>query len=223
MDYSHLTKAPLFLGLPEKEIRSILSGVPHRVRKFKADALIARNGDEVNSMMIVIEGKVKGEMVDYTGRIIKIEDIPAPGAIASAFMFGNRNKFPVNVQALSDTELLVIEKPDFLKLLMGNDRILVNFLNMISNRSQFLSDKIKFLNFKTIKGKLAQLFLQKAGNEKIFITLGMTQSDLADYFGVARPSIARALGEMEDEKLIEAKGKTIKLIDKKRLGMLTTS
>ncbi|MCX6329248.1 MAG: hypothetical protein NTZ85_07005 [Bacteroidia bacterium] len=27
----------------------------------------------------------------------EIEDIPAPGALASAFMFGNRNRFPVNV------------------------------------------------------------------------------------------------------------------------------
>jgi CRP-like cAMP-binding protein len=223
MDYSLLTKAPLFQSISEEEIRSILSIVPHRIRKFRADTIIARSGDEVNSMMIVIEGKVKGEMVDYTGRVIKIEDIPAPGAIASAFMFGSRNKFPVNVHAISNTQLLVIAKPDFLKLLMGNDRILVNFLNMISDRSQFLSDKIRFLNFKTIKGKLAQLFLQKAGNERIFITLEMTQTDLADYFGVARPSIARALGEMEEEKLIEAKGKTIKLIDKKRLGTLTTS
>jgi len=29
--------------------------------------------------MIVIMGIVKGEMVDYAGRVIKIEDIPAPG------------------------------------------------------------------------------------------------------------------------------------------------
>jgi len=223
MDYSLLTRAPLFQNLSEEDIRTILSTVPHRVLKFNADTLIAQSGDDVNSMMIVIDGKVKGEMVDFTGRVIKIEDIPAPGSLASAFMFGSRTKFPVNVHAISDTKLLVIAKSDFLNLLRANDRILVNFLNMISNRSQFLSDKIKFLNFKTIKGKLAQLFLQKAGNEKVYIMLDMTQADLADYFGVARPSIARALGEMEEERIIEANGKTIKIIDKKRLGMLTSS
>ncbi len=37
----------------------------------------------------------------------------------------------------------------------------------------------------------------------------MTQTDLADYFGVARPSLARALKELEDEKMIEATGKVI--------------
>jgi len=223
MDYSLLTRAPLFQSISEEEIKSVLFTVPFRIRKYKADTLIAQSGDKINSMMIVIEGKVKGEMVDFTGRVIKIEEIAAPGAIASAFMFGTNNRFPVNVNAVTNTELLVIEKPDFLKLLIAEDRMLINFLNMISNRSQFLSDKIKFLNFKTIKGKLAQFFLQRAGKDKNFITLEMTQKDLADYFGVARPSIARALKEMEEEKVIEAKGKSIRIIDKMSLGALTIS
>jgi CRP-like cAMP-binding protein len=220
MDYSLLLKAPLFKRLSFEEIDKLLSVVPYRIRKFKAGSLIAQSGEIVDSLMIVITGIVKGEMVDYTGRIIKIEDIPAPGALASAFMFGNRNRFPVNVIAVSTVELLIIEKSEFLKLLMKNDKILINFLDMISNRSQFLSEKIKFLNFKTIKGKLAQFILQRAGENKSEIVLDMTQNDLADFFGVARPSVARALGDMEEEGLIEAKAKSVKILDKKQLGLL---
>ena len=115
----------------------------------------------------------------------------------------------------------MIAKSDFLRLLMKYDALLVNFLDMISSRSQFLSEKIKFLNFKTIKGKLAFFILQKSGINGALITLGMTQNELADFFGVARPSIARALGELEDEGYIEAKGKSIKIIDKEGLAELT--
>ncbi len=50
----------------------------------------------------------------------------------------------------------------------------------------------------------------------------MTQNDLADFFGVARPSVGRALGEMEEEGIIEARGKNIRIIDKKRLAELTS-
>jgi CRP-like cAMP-binding protein len=171
--------------------------------------------------MLIIAGAVKGEMVDYTGRIIKIEDIPAPNALASAFLFGNRNQFPVNVVAISDTILMVIEKNNFLKLLRIDGRILTNFLNMISNRSQFLSEKIKFLNFKTIRGKLAQFILQRTTPERFSFRLEMTQADLADYFGVARPSLARALKELEDERMIEALGKVISVTDRKKLTELT--
>jgi CRP/FNR family transcriptional regulator, dissimilatory nitrate respiration regulator len=220
MDYNLLSTAPLFSGLSSEKIADIISGIPHKIKNFKSGSLISQSRDPVTSLIIVITGIVKGEMVDYAGRVIKIEDIPAPGALASAFMFGTRNRFPVNVIAISDTELLIIDKPEFLKLLMRNDKILVNFLDMISNRSQFLSEKIKFLNFKTIKGKLAHYILQKAGKESSIVILDMTQNDLAEFFGVARPSVARALGELEEEGLIEAKGKIIKILDKKGLSDL---
>jgi CRP-like cAMP-binding protein len=184
--------------------------------------MISQSGEPVNSLIVVMSGLVKGEMVDYAGRVIKIEDIPAPGALAPAFMFGKNNRFPVNVIAVTDVELLLIEKSDFLKLLMKNDILLVNFLNIISSRSQFLSEKIKFLNFKTIKGKLAFYILQIAGKDEMQVTLGMTQNDLADFFGVARPSVGRALSELEAEGYLEAHGKTIKIIDKEGLAELTT-
>src|SRR5664279_6534483 len=199
MDYSILSDSPLFKGMTPADVEEILSLVPFRVRKFQTGSMISQSGEIVESLIIVMSGIVKGEMVDYAGRVIKIEDIPAPGALASAFIFGNKNKFPVNVIAISDGELLMIEKSDFLRLLMKYDVLLVNFLDMISSRSQFLSEKIKFLNFKTIKGKLAFYILQKSGLNDSIITLGMTQSNLADFFGVTRPSIARALGELEDE------------------------
>jgi CRP-like cAMP-binding protein len=220
MDYSILSLAPLFKGFAPDEIAKILSLVTHYVRKYKAGTMISLSGEPVNSLMVVMNGVVKGEMVDYAGRVIKIEDIPAPGALASAFMFGNRNKFPVNVIAITDTELLVINKPDFLNLLMTHDKILVNFLDMISNRTQFLSEKIKFLNFKTIKAKLAHYILQRAGKEGSAVTLDMTQSDLADFFGVARPSVARAIGELEDLGFLKADRKSIKILDKKGLSDL---
>jgi len=221
MDYSLLSKAPLFKGMTPDEVKIILSAVPSRVKKFQSGLMISQSGEPVNALIVVISGVVKGEMVDYEGRVIKIEDIPAPGALASAFMFGSRNRFPVNVIAVSDGELLLIEKPDFLKLLMKSDILLINFLEMISNRSHFLSEKIKFLNFKTIKGKLANYILEKAGKESVLVTLGMTQNELADFFGVARPSVARALGDLEKEGYIEAKGKIIRIINKTGLAYLT--
>jgi len=222
MDYNQLAGSPLFKGVSDSDIEAILSAIPFRIRKFKMGNLISQSGEAVNSLMIVISGAVKGEMVDDAGRVIKIEDIPAPGALATAFIFGNANRFPVNVIAISEGEILSIEKPDFIKILMGNDILLVNFLNMISNRSQFLSEKIKFLNFRTIKGKLAQFILQKAQGGKSDIMLGMTQNDLADFFGVARPSVSRAIGELEQEGFIEAAGKNIRILDKDGLSGLVS-
>lgn len=221
MDYQKLSQSPLFAGLSGEVIRNLLESISFKIVKFKKDSIIAQAGEEVTSMLLVLDGVAKGEMTDYSGRVIKIEDIPAPGALAAAFIFGNNNKYPVNVFAVTDIELFSLSKSEFLKLMMNNDRVLLNFLNMISNRSQFLSNKIKFLNFKTIKGKLAQFILQRAGNENRSVVLDLTQNELADYFGVARPSVARALGDIEEDGIIIAKGKTITILNRAKLALLT--
>lgn len=221
MDYTVLIRAPLFKGLMVAEIMSVMALIPYRIRKYKAGAMISQTGDPVNYFMMVLEGTVKGEMVDYSGRVIKIEDVTPSGALAAAFIFGSRSRFPVNVVAVTDASLLVIDKLDFIRFLKGNDKLLINFLDMISDRSQFLSEKIKFLNFKTIKGKLAQYILQIAGNNTTEMKLIMTQGELADYFGVARPSIARVISGMESEGIIYTKGKYIRILDKEKLVRLT--
>jgi CRP-like cAMP-binding protein len=221
MDYTLLLRSPLFKGMTQEEIISVIAVTPFRIRNYKEGALIALSGENVSSFMLVTKGRVKGEMIDFSGRVIKIEEIPASGALAAAFIFGSRNIYPVNVVALDDTQILIIEKTDFLKFLKDHDKILVNYLNMISDRSQFLSEKIKFLNFKTIKGKLAQYILQLAGRDMTQITLQSTQNELAEYFGVARPSIARVMSEMEQEEIIRTRGKHLVIVDKKRLTELT--
>jgi len=218
MDIMKLNSCPLFKGIDPAEIEELLSGVRKKIKKFKSDSSVVMAGEPVSALMVIMAGTVKGEMVDYSGHVIKIEDIPAPGLLAPAFIFGSRNKFPVNVVAVTDTEIFVLEKPDFLKLLSKNEIILGNFLNLISDRSQFLSEKIKFLNFKSIKGKLAQLILQKAGATRNVLSLDMTQNELADFFGVARPSIGRALGEMEEERVLNVKASQITILSRKKLA-----
>jgi CRP/FNR family transcriptional regulator, dissimilatory nitrate respiration regulator len=221
MDFGQLIKSPLFSGLNQAEIEKLITSVPYRIRKFNTGSLIAQSGEPVSSLLIVLTGTVKGEMEDEAGRVIKIEDVPAPGALAAAFIFGNKNRFPVNVIAMFECEILFIAKSDFLSLLMRESMLLVNFLNIISSRSQFLSEKIKFLNFRTIREKLAHFILQAANRDNSEIILEKSQNELADFFGVARPSVSRALGELNDLGVIKASGKRIRIIDRKGLIDLT--
>lgn len=221
MDYTLISQSPLFRGLDPDEISDILEGISFRTKRYRSGSMIAQAGESVTSLMVVIEGVVKGEMVDFAGRVIKIEDIPAPGALASAFLFGSANRFPVNIISITDSAVLMITRNEFVKLLMLNHNILLNFLNIISNRSQFLSEKIKFLNFKTIKGKLSQYILQKAGSSNDSIVMDMTQTELAGFFGVARESIARTLRELDAEGCISARGKHVRIIDRSILVSYT--
>jgi CRP-like cAMP-binding protein len=212
-----LKNSPIFAGLSEEEMEAIFSRTHHFTKTFEVGEIAAFSGEPVNFLMIVLEGSVKGEMVDYSGKTIKIDDIRAPNPLASAFIFGRQNKFPVNVMANEKTKLLYIPKSDFMKMLQADIRIMQNFLSVISGHTQILANKLKFLSFKTIKGKIAQYILSLAGPDRDMVELPLTQNDLAEQFGVARPSLARALGEMAEEGMISVDRKVVKILDKKRL------
>ena len=215
--YDILTRSPIFAGLSSDELEIIFQKCHCFTKTYEVGEILAFSGEPVNFLMIVLEGSVKGEMVDFSGKIIKIDDIRVPNPLASAFIFGRQNKFPVNVMTNEKTKILYIPKFDFLKMLQSDIRIMQNFLNVISGHTQILANKLKFLSFKTIKGKIAQYLLSLAGPDKNVVELPLTQNDLAEQFGVARPSLARALGEMAEEGIISVERKVVRILDRKRL------
>jgi CRP-like cAMP-binding protein len=220
MNFQLLTLCPLFKGITEKEAEFLFKKIHFQVKNYSKDEIVVAAGETVNNLLIVISGSVRGEMIDYSGKIIKIEDIEAPKPLATAFLFGQQNKYPVTVTANNDAGILTIPVTEFLKLLQLNTQILKNYLNSISSRAQFLSNKLNFLSFKTIKGKVAHYLLQQAGEKFHSVELKNTQQQLADLFGVTRPSLARVFGEMQKEGLINIQSKTVSLLDKKALNQL---
>lgn len=211
---SLLQDCTLFQGMSYDEISQVLQGNLNRIKSYTRGSLIAQAGEELRSMQILLQGTIKAEMVDIAGKVIKIEDIEPPRPLAPAFLFGHRNRYPVNISAAEDVKILSIPRDSFLKILQENERVLVNFINIISNRGQFLSNKIKFLSFTSIKGKLAQYLLDLREQESSGqLVLPHSQAQLAELFGVARPSIGRAIGELNQDGIIHAEGKHVEILD----------
>ena len=221
IDYSILERSHLFRGLPPGTTEILLMGINYRIKSFNSGSVVAARGDEVRYAYIVIEGVVRGEMGDASGKVLSIEEIGPGRILAPAFIFGSLARFPVTVVAAAETVLMIINREDFVNLLRSSEKVLTNFLDAVSDRSQFLSEKLRFITFKTIRAKLAQYILDKAGERLFRIRLEVTQQQLADYFGVARPSLARTLRELSDEGLIESTGKEITITDREGLEALT--
>lgn len=215
--FAEISTCPIFEGIQPEELERLFSGIHHFTKTFQVGELIALSGEPCNYLLCLVEGRVKAEMIDFSGKVIKIEDMEAPQVLASAFLFGRENRFPVNIIASEKTKILFIPRHDVLRLMQGNLRVLQNFLNNVSYRAQFLSEKIKFLSFKTIKGKISQYILKLAGNERDMIELTISQQTLAEIFGVTRPALARALGEMAEEGILAVDRRVIRILDRRRL------
>lgn len=221
MQISVLVRSPLFRGMTEAEIENLLRGVSHRVKFYPAGTMAALSGEEISSVIIVLSGSMRGEMVDISGRTIKIEDVNPPQALAAAFIYGTGACYPVTVTANADSELLVIDRADYLTLMQKEKRVLSNYLNVVCTKALFLSDRLKFLSFHTIKGKFAHYLISLPGASTGRVKIDKTQQELSEYFGVTRPSLARAVRGMEEDGLISVDRRDVILKNIKGLAGLT--
>lgn len=215
--FASLNGSPLFKGLGFNEIDALIQNTPHQVKRFSNKEVIAFSGERVEKAMLLVEGKLQGEMLDFSGTRLKIEEIDPPQMVAAAFLYGPQSDFPVNLSALSDGRLLVIFRKDFTQMLSKEPRVLINYLNIVSAKAQFLSEKITFLSFKTIKEKIAFFLLQRLKNDSSLVKIDQSQTEVAGLMGVARPSLARTIGVMESNGTIKWDRNQVHVLNRENL------
>ena len=216
-----LVNNPLFRGITPERLFADLEEISFHTRSYKKGEILAQQGAVCNRLVILTKGSVRGEMIDYSGRLIKVEDIAAPRAIAPLFLFGEENRYPVEVTANEPTEVIELPKSSVLSLFRKNEQFLENYMNLSANYARTLSDKLFFMSFKTIRQKLASYLLRlHKQQQQTHITLDRSQQELSDYFGVSRPSLARELAHMQEDGLLIADRKHITILQKEQLVRL---
>jgi len=93
------------------------------------------------------------------------------------------------------------KKEKYLNLIQSDKRLLLNFINEISNKSQLLSKRIWF-NFthKTIEEKILSYINENAKNNKIKFLPSI--SALAKKFEVTRPALSREISNLCKKKIL---------------------
>ena len=216
-----LVNNPLFRGITLEKLSADLEEISFHTRSYKKGEILAQQGAVCNRLVILTKGSVRGEMIDYSGRLIKVEDIAAPRAIAPLFLFGEENRYPVEVTANEPTEVIELPKSSVLSLFRKNEQFLENYMNLSANYARTLSDKLFFMSFKTIRQKLASYLLRlHKQQQQAHFTLDRSQQELSDYFGVSRPSLARELAHMQEDGLLIADRKHITILQKEQLVRL---
>ena len=208
-----LKETVVFNNIDEDTIKDILEKTKYEIKKYSSNESIAFRGDKVKGLYIILKGTLITEMLTEEGNVIKIEELVPSDVIASAFVFGKKNSFPVDLNAKDEAEILFIERKEFLKILFSKEKILENFLNEVSNKTQLLTSKIwNSFNNKTIKKKFCD-YVKKNQKNNLFSIQNL--GALAEYFGVERPSLSRVVSDLvKDEKLERIGRNKYKILDK---------
>ncbi|RUA09538.1 MAG: Crp/Fnr family transcriptional regulator [Fusobacteria bacterium] len=213
-----LKKTEIFHGISDKDLKILLKDLKYKIKKLEKNDVVAFRGDKIEDLIILSKGKVFTEMQKLNGDSIIVDRLSEGKLLAGAFIFGKDNTFPVDVITQESSELIYIPKGEVIRLFRENEKLLGNYLGVISNKTQFLSKKIwfSFAN-KSINNKLIAYLLNNINRENN-VVLQNSIKEIAQMFGVARPSLSRVLKEFVDEGiLVRVEKNVLKVISKDEL------
>ena len=207
-----IRKCPLFEGLTDNEIIDLMHTVRYRViRLYKGDFLFVA-GDDCLHANILIDGEVVAYLDGASDRHIRMSTFHAGNMFAPAFLFAQDRRYPVTVQATTNTKVLRILSTDFERLLELDPRLSKNFTFILSNLIAGLTKKVEML-LSSVRDKII-FFLkeERRRQQSNTIQLSMSRQELADHFGIQKYSLQRALNELQESGAIRIDGKTIEIL-----------
>ena len=207
-----IRKCPLFEGLIDNEVIDLMHAVRYRVtRLYKGDFLFVAGEDCIHAN-ILIDGEVVAYLESASDRYIRMSTFHAGNMFAPAFLFTQDRRYPVTVQATTNTKVLRIHSADFERLLELDARLSKNFTFILSNLIAGLTKKVGML-LSSVRDKIIFFLKEQQRHQKSStITLTMSRQELADHFGIQKYSLQRALNELQESGAIRIDGKKIELL-----------
>lgn len=182
----------IFKDMNSEDIEQIITKLKYRIKNYDKEETIYFRDDKINHILVNLEGELYSEMQKYNGDVIEVGSFETSDVLASAFIFGTSNSSPVDIITRTKCQILFLEKEKLLECMQENKIFLKNFLDEISNKSQFLSKRIwfNFLN-KSIEDKIIDYINNNLQNGMIHFKPSI--SELSKRFGVTRPSLSREI------------------------------
>lgn len=173
--YEILTNSPFFNGLTAKEIKELLQTVNYKIVEYPAKEIYTLAGMPCKYADFILKGELISRMTGLSGKQVQIDRLKACVLIAPAFIFAKNNAMPVSVKTAQHTTIMRMMPSELKHLIDTNERIRMNFIQLLSSIDVFLTQKLRMLSLFTVREKVAY-FLMKAAKEQQSRTIKLSNS-----------------------------------------------
>ena len=141
-----LFQIPLLRDLPHNIKQSLLEKLEYSVYSIDKQDIVARQGTPCKKLYILLEGKLRVDIIDGLGNKVMVEYIVAPRAFATPHLFGSNTTLPATFTAIEDCILFTATKESTFKLISQDPKVLHNFLCITGNCNACTVSRIKALS-----------------------------------------------------------------------------
>jgi CRP/FNR family cyclic AMP-dependent transcriptional regulator len=204
----NLRSVNLFADLKDNELETI-SRILY-VNTYHRGQLIFQEGEDGNALFVVLKGRVKVCLYDEEGREYVLDVIGKDGFFGELALIDELPR-SANAIAMEGSDLLIVRRADFTKLLMENPSISVNILKVLAGRLRVADERIKWLAFLNVEGRILKYLLEVGSRlgirmkDYIIIERGPSQIEIANSCGCSRETVSRMVSSLVKKGVISVR------------------
>ncbi len=220
MELTDIFTIPLFQNFTKQMQEEVLERLEYQIDQYPKGEVIIRQGTVCNYLHILMKGKLHVDVVDVSGSKVRVETIRAPRTFATPHIFAQKNLFPATFTVVEEVTLLRATKESVFSLMNSMPLFLQNFLCVSTNCNKCTMTRLRVLTFRGIRNRFIYYLFDHAKEGSDIVELEHNQVQLAEYFGVTRPALAKEIGKLVDEGYISISQGKVKILNRHALSCM---
>ncbi|MBQ8164320.1 MAG: Crp/Fnr family transcriptional regulator [Clostridia bacterium] len=204
---SILKRTRLFAGVGDDEILSMLGCLQAKLRTYKKGEYVFRQGEHIDNITVLAEGKLHIQSDDYWGNRSIINMIGIGEMFGEAYAAPGSGAILNDVVAVEDSSVIFFDVRRILTVCSSackfHSTVVQNLFFAISEKNRKLVQKLGHMSKRSTREKLISYLSEQAKyqNSATF-TIPFNRQQLADFLSVDRSAMSNELCKMRDEGLI---------------------
>ena len=203
-----LNNISLFAELSESDMEAITKLAV--TRNYPKNTMVICEGDQSDSLFVVLSGKVKVFLSDEEGKEVTL-NVQGEGEYFGELALLDNAPRSASVVTVEQTRLTVISKSAFEECMEKNPGIALKICKGLARRLRELSENVRSLALMDVYGRVARILLEMSEEKdgKKMIPQKLTQRDIASMVGASREMVSRILRDLSIGGYITIKNKII--------------
>lgn len=202
----------LFEGLEPQQLDDLVSNSV--VRKFSKNTMVVHQGDETDSLYVIIEGNVDVFLQNESGKEIIINSLGPCDSFGELAPLGH---IPRQASIITKTDCVfsVISRSVFMDSLLTSPSVSMKIIEILVKCIQDLTSDLSSVALDDVYHRVVRVLYKYSDDvDGKVVTERLTQQDIANRVGATREMVHRILKELKTGGYISIDGKHI-TIEKK--------
>ena len=200
--YSKVLKLSLFTGLSESELEHIFGSFRFGFHHFEKGTVVVKEGKLCESLLLLTDGDILTERWAEKHNYRVEEFFSAPHVLQPERLFGIAHAFSISATALTDVNIISIDKSELQRLLDSEFIVKLNFLNMLSAKIHHAEKAVWLSAPESLTGRIRRFVWQHTESLVGRKVVHIKMTELAHELNDNRLNTSKALHQLADAGLI---------------------